>query len=516
MPTNHITGQDGSKWEGEEAGDEHAKETLPTEHGHVHTDKCGHAKPDVKQQVDAAEEAAQKYPGPTSFVHLHTHTLFSTLDGVAAPNQYIERAKHFGMSALAITDHGSLAGLPDAYFSAKKEGVKLIPGIEAYHNEYHKYIVEAKEKGVKIGELIQNDPEIASRIRRNRHLIILAKNETGFKNLLHLTSGAWEQGFYYKPRIWMDRIKQHKEGLILLSGCLNGPISHEIMKAVEAKRAGESTKASAYFQAAQDWIKRFKDEFADDFYFEIQMPGPDIAAGYDVLKASIALAKRFGVKTVLTGDSHYLDKADFEVQRAMMAIDQDMTVEQIKTEGFMIDTCEGYMKSRAQFRQTFYEQGYERVAKIDDIEEACDNSLLVAAKCQSFTPDLNPKLPEIDEADHKLSRLTAEALTKRGLHKKDKKYLIDGRQVTYVEQVKIELTRIKEKKFSSYFLITRELVKFSRDLGYDVGPARGSAGGSLVCFLIGIHDMDPMQWGLSFDRFLSESRGGDMLRCVME
>ena len=481
---------------------------LPTEHGDHDHDA------EVVQLTDKADIAAAKYPGPKELVHLHTHTLFSTLDGVATPAQYIDRAKHFGMQALGITDHGSLGGLPDAYFAAKNAGIKLIPGIEAYLNEYHKYVVEAREKEVKVADLANNDEEIMSRIRRNRHLIILAKDQTGFKNLLHLTSDAWNEGFYYKPRIWMDKIKLYKEGLVVLSGCLNGPISYEIMKAVEAQRVGESSKVSAYMKAAADWVKKFKEEFGEDFYFEIQMPGPDILAGYQVLKISIAMAKKYGVKTVLTADSHYLDKDDFLVQKALMAVDQDTTIDDPNM--FIADTCEGYMKSRAEFRQTFHEQGYDKFASINDIEEACDNSLLIAEKCQPFKPDLSPKLPEIEDADGKLAKLVAEALSKRGLSKKTKKYNVDGRSVTYTEQAKIELTRIKEKKFSSYFLITRELVKFSRDLEHDVGPARGSAGGSLVCFLIGIHEMDPLQWGLSFDRFMSESRGGYMLKCTME
>jgi DNA polymerase-3 subunit alpha len=346
------------------------------------------------------------------------------------------------------------------------------------------------------------------------HLIVLAKDQQGWENLLDITTRSWRDGFYYKPRIWLDMMKPRKEGLIVLSGCLNGPISHELMRAVECKREGKGDLAKHYMQRAAAILKRFKDEFGEDFYFEIQMPGPDIADGYDVLNLSIKMAKMFNVKTVLTGDSHYMDKDDFIVQRAMMAIDQDTTIDDPNM--FIIDTCEGYMKSRAQFRETFHEQGYKRVCTINDIEEACDNSLEVAEKCQNFTPDLTPKLPEIDNADKELARLTLNGLMRRGYHKSTKKYWIDGRNVTYMEQAKIELKRIKEKKFSSYFLITRDLVMHSRNHGYDVGPARGSAGGSLVCFLIDIHEMNPMEWGLSFDRFLSMSRGGYMLECAMK
>lgn len=497
------------------------------------SDKCNHGPncthdhskdPSPDEILKQAENAEKKHGSKVDkeIIHLHAHTLFSTLDGVASPQEYIDRAKHLGMPAMAITDHGSLGGIPDAYFAAKEAGVKLIAGIEAYINEFHPQLIQMREKDIKLGDLPTDNPDflpddqIQSRIRRNRHMIILAQNQQGWKNLLKLTAESWEKGFYYKPRMWMDMIRPYKEGLIMLSGCLNGPISYELMYAVKAKKLGHIEMAKSYFKRAKEWVKFFKQEFEEKFFFEIQMPGPDISEGYDVLKLSLALAKQYNIKTVLTGDSHYLDKEDFIVQRAMMAIDQDMTVEQLKTEGFMIDTCEGYMKSRAQFRETFNEQGYEKVATINDIETACDNSLLIAEMCEPFEPDLSPKLPEIDNADHILAKLVAEGLARRGFNHIEKQYYIDGRWVTYVQQAKIELARIKEKKFSSYFLITRDLVMKSRKMGYDVGPARGSAGGSLVCFLIGIHDMNPLEWNLSFDRFLSMSRGGYMLKCDME
>lgn len=483
--------------------------------------------PEVKQRWIAQEQAKKAgYDDNGGLVHLHAHTLFSTLDGIASPKQYIQCAKAFNMSAIAITDHGSLAGLADAYFEAKiinqlsDNKIKLIAGIEAYINEYHYIIPAAKAAGMKIAEYITTRPELStipdvmSRIRRNRHMIILAKNEVGFKNLLHLTTDSWKDGFYYKPRIWLSRLKQYREGLIILSGCLNGPINFELMSAVTAKNAGNTQLANWHVAEARRWVRELKDAFAEDFYYEIQMPGPDIKAGYQVLKLSLKIAKEFNVPTVLTGDSHYLDKRDFEVQRAMMAIDQDTTIDDPNM--FMIDTCEGYMKSRAEFLQTYHTQNYQSFASEADIRSAMDTSVSIAEKCEGFKPNSDPKLPNIEDADEKLRDLVINALRDKGLHKKTKKYHIDGRDVTYLEQVKLELKRIREKLFSSYFLITRELVQFSRNSGWDVGPARGSAGGSLVCYLIGIHEMDPMQWGLSFDRFMSESRGGYMLKLKME
>ena len=464
---------------------------------------------------DSAEIAAKKYPGSSEFVHLHIHSLFSQLDGVAEPKEYAQRAKEFGMPAIAVTDHGSLGAFPDMYLSCKEAGVKFIPGIEAYLNEYHVKLAELRQNPkFKFGDLTKSDPDLASRIRRNRHLIILAKNQAGYKNLLHMTTRSWEIGFYYKPRIWMDVIRQHKEGLVILSGCLNGPISYELSRAVECKKASDMTGAAAYMQRAVDWVKLLKDEFAEDFYIEIQMPGPELKAGYDVLQLSIAIAKKFNVKTVLTGDCHYLHREDFLTQRAMMAIDAGKTIND--PDQFIIDTNEGFMKSRAEFRQTFYEQGYGSYATINDIEIACDNTLEVASKCDNWKPNLDPKLPDVQDADNKLATIAIKALYDKGLHKDLAKYEIDGSNVTYIEQLKLELERIRSKGFSSYFLITKDLVDYSARIGYPVGPGRGSAGGCLVSYLIGIHQMDPLRWGLSFDRFLSQSRGGNMLVTKME
>lgn len=478
------------------------------------SDCCKNITTDEKKNIDAAELAAKKYPGPSDFTHLHVHTLFSTLDGVASADEYISRAKHFGMNALAVTDHGSLAGLPDAFFSAQEHGIKFIPGIEAYLNEYHTTLVKILGEGKNFADISREDKELASRIRRNRHLIVLAKNNQGFKNLLDITADSWDIGFYYKPRMWMDTIVPRKEGLIILSGCLNGPISFELKHAVACKRSNDMSGARAYMKRAIDWIKRLKHEFAEDFYMELQMPGPDLQDGYDILKLSIDLAKKFNIKTVISGDCHYLKREDFLVQRAMMAVGQKKTL--FDEDQFIIDTNEGFMKSRAEFRQTFYEQEYDKYATIHDIELACDNTMEVAAKCSAWTPNLDPKLPEIENADRVLRDMVYAKLSEKGFLDCEDKFWIDGNHVTYKEQAEIELERIIDKGYSSYFLITRDLINHSREIGYPVGPGRGSAGGCLVSYLLGIHDMNPCEWGLSFNRFLSPARGGKNLVIRMD
>jgi DNA polymerase-3 subunit alpha len=464
----------------------------------------------TQKELEAADEADRKFSGPKDFVHLHTHSLFSTLDGVASPEQYVQRAAQVGMKALGLTDHGSLAGLPNAYWEAKKQGIKLLAGCEIYLNDYHLQFKEMQEKGIKLSALKESDPELVERFRRNRHLTVICQNMTGYRNLISLMREGYEMGLYYnKPRTWFDQLKKYKEGLIIISGCLNGPVCHELRKGSECRDKGDHEKQRYYYGKALDYVKQYRAEFGDNFYLELQMPGATIERGKEVFYQIAAISKKTGIPAVMTGDIHYLHRSDFELQKTMMAVEQQTTVDDPNL--FHVDSNECFFKTRAQFRQTFIEQEYDKYDGVELLEQACDNTVAIAEKCEAFSPDLSPKLPEVQDADIKIRRLVSKALIQRGLHKDESKYFIDGRMVTYREQVKIELQRIIEKRFSSYFLITMNLVQHARTNSWDVGPARGSAGGSLVCFLLGIHDLDPLKWGLSFDRFLSPSRGGFML-----
>ena len=470
---------------------------------------------EIERQLQAAEEADQKFPGPKDFTHLHTHSLFSTLDGVAKPEEYIDRCAQLGMKSFALTDHGSLAGLPDAYLRAKEKKIKFIAGCEIYYNDYHLKMKEYQAKDIKLAALKQLDPDFVERYRRNRHLTVVCKNMTGYRNLIALMHDGYEMGLYYgRPRTWFDQLAKYREGLIVISGCLNGPICHELRLASEARDKGDNMSAAQFYKKGIDYAKRFREVFGDDFYIETQMPGESIERGKEVFFQTSAIAQKMKIKAVMTGDIHYLHRRDFELQKAMMAVDQGVTVDDPNL--FHVDSSEGFFKTRAQFRETFITQGYDQYDKINWFEETCDMSQEIAAKCEAFSPDRSPKLPEIQDADNTIQKMVASALIKRGMSKNPTKYQVDGQMVTYTEQAKIELARIIEKRFSSYFLITRQLVHYARDNKYDVGPARGSAGGSLVCFLLGIHDMDPLKWGLSFNRFLSPSRGGYMLKIQYE
>ncbi|MEM3000665.1 MAG: PHP domain-containing protein [Candidatus Nitrosocaldus sp.] len=470
---------------------------------------------EVAKQLEAADQAEKNYPGPKEFTHLHTHSIFSTLDGVATPEQYMERCAQVGMTSFALTDHGSLAGIPDAYWAAKKRKIKFIVGCEIYYNDYHTKMREWQAKDIKLNAIKAIDPDFVDRYRRNRHLTIVCKNMQGYRNLLALQKDGYEMGLYYnKPRTWFDQLVKYRDGLIVVSGCLNGPVCYELRLASDARDKGDNLGATQYYKKALDYVKRFREAFGDDFYLELQMPGDTIERAKEVFFQTSVIAKKLGIKAVMTGDVHYLHRRDFELQKTMMAVEQGVTVNDPNL--FHVDSDEGFFKTRAQLRESFITQGYNKYDGIDWFEQVCDNTIEIANKCEGFMPDLSPKLPEIENADDIIQKLVAQALINKGLHKNDKKYLVDGRLVTYTEQAKIELARIIEKRFSSYFLITRQLVNFARDNGYDVGPARGSAGGSLVCFLLGIHDIDPLKWGLSFDRFLSPSRGGYMLKVDMQ
>jgi DNA polymerase-3 subunit alpha len=451
---------------------------------------------------------------PTDLVHLHVHTIFSPLDGIASPEDYAERCKELEMPAMAITDHGSMASFPDAYLAFQKHGVKFIPGCEAYYNDYHLELKKFQASGITWASLKKTDEERWGRMRRQRHITVLAKNQTGYKNLIHMTSDAWEIGFYYKPRIWMDILDKYREGLIILTGCLNGPLCFEVREAIQAAQGKDLPKARRHLDIARDWLARMKEIFGDDLYVELQMPGLEVEFSAEAFRKCARLSDEFEVKSVITNDCHYITRDDFEVQRCMMAVDQNMTIDDPNL--FQMNSDEQFFKTRAQLRETFLTLPYGSGLKIDKFEESCDNTIEVAEKCEGFEPDLSPKLPSIPDANKKLTLAVINELKRKGLYDDLKKYHMDGQMVTHREQVTIELKRIISKGFASYFLITQDLVKHSLDKGCDVGPARGSAGGSLVCYLLGIHELNPLKWGLSFTRFMSPSRGGYLLNVSLE
>ena len=456
-----------------------------------------------------------EYTGPTDFVHLHCHTVYSTLDGVQSPEQLFAMCADRGWPAVAITEHGSMASVPDNYFASKASGVQYIPSCEIYYNDYEPIRRDMVARGEKLSGLKQSNPDLHTRIVRNRHLTVLAKNMTGFHNLVKMTTEAYEFGFYGRPRVWFDKLLEYKEGLIILTGCFNGPISFEIGQ--DLLRTDPKNKD--HLDGALDYAGKFKEAFGDDVFIEVQMPclADDDTDDKDDRKQFWMLngiATKFGIPAVLTNDVHYIDRADFQTQKLMMAVSQGVTID--SPDLFHVNSDEQYFKTRAELYNTFKTHGYDKHCTDEQFEDMCNNTLLVAEKCEPFALTAEPKIPTGDGDPEKLKKIVLKKLMEKGLHKCTKKYFVDNREVTYLDQVKIELNRFIEKGFASYFLITQDLIRYSvEELKAPVGP-RGSVGGSLVCHLLGITELDPLKWGLSFNRFLSPSRGGYMLNIKAE
>lgn len=461
-----------------------------------------------------------EYTGTSQFVHLHNHTVFSVLDGVASPEQYAKECSKRGYPAMSATEHGHMASVPDMYFAFKQHNVKYIAGCEIYYNDYEPVRQNLTEQGAKLRSMewkLEN-AELSQRINRNRHLTVLCKNEKGVENLIKLTTQAYKTGLYgagtkQYNRIWFEKLCEHKEGLIILSGCLNGPVSHELRFKQVKNRDGTVIRErdkKERLTAAVDYIKKFKKAFGEDYYIELQMPG--VEDDVQVFKSLVQLADSFKIKTVLANDCHYLQRKDFQLQKVMMAIEQETTVD--SPDLFHVNSDEQYMKTRAELWSRFKNNGYSNGIPDSDFELMCDNTLEIADKCKNIKFDSSPKIPDISDADNTLKVLVAKRLKELGLDRIKDRFFIDGKEVTYLEQAKLELNRFIDKGFSSYFLITREIINYGRNQGWPFSP-RGSAGGSLVCYLLGIHVIDPMKWDLSFDRFLSPSRGGYMLNISM-
>jgi DNA polymerase-3 subunit alpha len=453
-------------------------------------------------------------------VHLHAHTIYSELDGIASPQQYADECAKRGYPAMAITEHGHMGSVPDMYLACQKAGIKYIAGCEIYYNDWEPKRQELIAQGVKIRSQQWRDdnPEEAGRMFRNRHLTVLCKNQTGFENLVKLTTQAYETGLFglgrrQFNRIWFEKLCEYKEGLIVLSGCLNGPAAYEMRTAEVTKRDGtvvrERSRKERY-EAAIKYFKKFKQVFGDDYYVELQMPG--VEGDDEVFRNSIRLANELKIKTCVSNDCHYMKREDFILQKIMMAIAQETTVDSPNL--FHVNSDEQYFKSREELEERFSANSYSKGIPLDDFRAAADGTLEVADKCQVIKFDSVPKIPDLGNTDDKLRGMVFSRLRELGLDKISKKFLIDGKMVTYTEQAELECNRFIDKGFASYFIITQDLVNFGKNQGFLYNP-RGSAGGSLVCFLLGIHVLDPMKWGLSFDRFLSPSRGGYLLNIKM-
>ena len=396
------------------------------------------------------------------FVSLHLHTEYSLLDGAIKIDELIEQAVAYKMPALAITDHGNLCGAVDFYKKALKKGIKPIIGCEVY-------VAPGSRFDRTKTNLDSNLTEEAA-----FHLILLARDSAGYKNLTTLVTKAYLEGFYYKPRIDKDILEQYSGGLIGLSACLKGEVPYYL-------RYGNQDKA-------REAALRYKNILGpENFYLEIQHNGlPEQDA---VNRQLIELASELHIPLVATNDCHYLKKEDARAHDILLCIQTGKTVKDVKR--LKMATDEFYFKSPDEMKNAFRE-----------VPEAIDNTRLIAERCNlEFSLDRS-LLPRYEAPEGTTPDKYLEALAAKGLKAKIKCEI----PVQYTDRLAMELNVIKKMGYASYFLIVWDFISYARSRDIPVGPGRGSAAGSLVAYCLDITEIDPIKYNLLFERFLNPER----------
>lgn len=390
-----------------------------------------------------------------NFVHLHVHTQYSLLDGAAEINQLLRKVKELGMPAVAITDHGVMYGCLKFYQQALEYGVKPILGCEIY--------VAPRRLNDKVAKVDDNPT----------HLVLLAENNEGYRNLLKLVSIAHLEGFYYKPRIDLETLRKYSQGLIALSACLNGVIARPLLE--------------NRIETAKNLILRYQEIFGkDNFYLELQYQ--HLAEQRNVNRLLAELAGECGAPLVATNDVHYLNREDATVHDVLLCIQTGKTVNE--TNRLKFATPEFYLKSQAEMSEIF-----------SNYPEALANTVRIAERCNVRLELGKLHMPEYQIPEGTSPEGYLEDLCRQGI--KDRGMAWDDQRE---QRLRNELDVISQMGFPGYFLIVRDFVNYAKENGIMVGPGRGSAAGSLVAYLLGITDLDPIEHGLLFERFLNPER----------
>src|SRR3989475_535979 len=394
----------------------------------------------------------------SEFVHLHVHSEYSLLDGAAQIEKLVQRAKDLRFPAIALTDHGNLFGAIDFYLAAQKAGVKPIVGCELYVAPGSR-----RERGSQDGGY-----------EGANHLTVLVRNRAGYRNLVKLVSKAYLEGFYYKPRVDRELLAQHADGLVVLSGCLNSEVSRLLSQ-------GETQKATE----VAGW---YQEVFGRDYYFmEVQSHGLEQQAR--VTADTLAIAKAVGAPIVGTNDSHYLEDGHARAHEALLCIQTGTNLGDPNR--FRFSTQEFYVKSAEEMARVFAE-----------LPEACRNTLAVAERC-NLTLDFGtfhlPRylVPDGHTLDSYLRELSAAGLRRR--YGPTPGEAVEARLAH-------ELAVVEKMGFAGYFLVVWDFIHYARQQGIAVGPGRGSSAGSLTTYCLGITNIDPIRYGLLFERFLNPER----------
>ncbi len=401
----------------------------------------------------------------SDFVHLHNHTHFSLLDAVPTPGELIDAAIGDGQRAIALTDHGVMFGIMDFYKKANEKGIKPIIGMEAY---------------VASGSRFDKDIKRTDTKKKNYyHLILLAKDIAGYKNLLKLTTLGHTEGFYYKPRIDRQLLEKYKDGLIASSACIGGVVNSHLV--------------NGNFEAAREAAAYYKDLFGDDFYMELQnhnLPNDEI-----VLRMAPKIASEMDIKLLATNDVHYIRK-DHAVAHNVLLMIRDAT-------GANSGTADIH-KLRYETPELYFKSGYEMKKLFADYPDSISNTLEVAEKCNcklDLTKLYMPQFPIPDESESETLDDYLEELVETGMKQRFETITDDMRK-----RVRYELDVIEKMGFPGYFLIVWDFIRAARELGVMVGPGRGSAAGSLVAYALKITNVNPLPYNLLFERFLNPER----------
>ncbi len=405
-----------------------------------------------------------------SFIHLHTHSEFSILDGAWKTQAIVDAAYENNMPAVALTDHGNIFGAVSFFREAKERKVKPILGCEVY--------VAPKSR-------FDKNPE--ARGPRHLHIVLLVKNEMGYRNLCQLITHSYLEGFYYRPRIDKELLARHSEGFIALSGCLKGEISYYLGLGFEDKAEETAREYASLFPQG-------------DFYIEIQDHGLDEQKKINPLL--IKLARKLDIPLIATNDVHYRRKEDWESHDILLCIQTNKKVSD--QERIRFGSHEFYFKS-----------GEEMIELFADVPDAVNNSTKIASRCNFEFPSSSGsgyflpqfKAPEGMELGEYFERIAKEGFKKRMkalVETREKAELPDLEE--YEKRLEREIRLVKEMGFEGYFMIVWDLIREAKTLSIPVGPGRGSAAGSLLAFSLGITDIDPIEFGLIFERFLNPER----------
>ena len=391
-----------------------------------------------------------------SFAHLHVHSEYSLLDGACRIEPMLDKIKSMGQTSVALTDHGVMYGVVDFYKAAKARGLNPIIGCEVY--------VAPRSRFDKVHG-IDNE---------RYHLILLCKNNTGYKNLIKLVSEGWVNGFYTKPRVDKELLEQHHEGLIALSGCLAG----EVARALERNDYEEAKKVAEWYNGV----------FGDgNYYLEIQNHGLDEQLRINPML--ISLSKELNIPLAATNDAHYVDKQDSKIQQVLICIQTNHTLGE--DTGLEFGTQEFYLKSEEEMCEAFSE-----------CPQAVDNTAKIAEQCHVEFEFGKTKLPHFDVPDGWSHFDWFANLCRKGL----KERYGDSPPQEYIDRLEYELGIIDKMGYTDYYLIVHDFIRHAKSVGIPVGPGRGSGAASICAYCIGITGIDPMKYNLLFERFLNPER----------